>query len=143
MTLLHVPQSSDTARAFHHWLSLNYFLAVSLSCSFLILYSLAGEGMLKRLFSWRPLRYLGNMSYSYYLSHVLTLKGLAYLSYRVVPPSHTSSMLFSFIASAAFLGTVFTSTMLFHFVEMPYSILTATSNRISPVLQNPMNYVRQ
>ena len=40
-------------------------------------YCFAFDGRLKRFFSWTPLRYLGNISYSYYLIHGVTLQGLA------------------------------------------------------------------
>lgn len=132
--LANIQQRSATTRHSRSMLALYYFLAVSVPCFLLVLYSLANDGMLKKLFSWKPLRYLGNMSYSYYLIHGLTLNAFAFLAYRVVPPTHTSSLFFSLMAFTAFLGTIVTSTMLFHFVEMPYSIWTKPSMRISAVL---------
>jgi len=133
--LPHVQESAATANDSRFILSLYHLLAASVSCFLLILYTLANEGMLKKFFSWQPLRHLGNMSYSYYLIHALTLKAFAFVAYRVVPPSHTSSLFFLIVAFAGFLGTLVTSTMLFHFVEMPYSISTEPIIRISPSSQ--------
>jgi len=39
------------------------------------------------VFSWTPLRWLGNMSYSYYLCHGLALKALFMVLGRVMPPT--------------------------------------------------------
>ncbi len=48
-------------------------IVLSISCAMLAFYSFEFDGLLKALFSWNPLRCLGNMSYSYYLIHGLAL----------------------------------------------------------------------
>ena len=54
----------------------------------LAFYSFEFEGLLKAFFSWNPLRYLGNMSYSYYLIPGLALHAVAVIAYSIVPEGH-------------------------------------------------------
>src|SRR5207302_2806734 len=44
-----------------------------------------------RIFSWRPIRWLGNMSYSYYLIHGLALKGFFLVLTVLLPSSNGNS----------------------------------------------------
>jgi peptidoglycan/LPS O-acetylase OafA/YrhL len=81
---------------------------------------------LGRAFSWTPLRWLGNMSYSYYLLHGLTLKAL----FMVV--MHNSRLLakyplpmFCLLLAIFFLATLCTSAALFLMIEKPLSLGTS------------------
>jgi len=93
------------------------YIPVCFSFFLLTLYCLGFQGFFSRLFSWAPLRYLGNMSYSYYLIHALTLKGLT----KILKPRADS-----FACASAFLmafaATWVTATLLFVFVEKPLSL---------------------
>jgi exopolysaccharide production protein ExoZ len=55
-----------------------YFYSPSLFVTvlFLTLHTTSFDGLLKRIFSWDYLRWVGNMSYSYFLIHGLTLHGI-------------------------------------------------------------------
>jgi exopolysaccharide production protein ExoZ len=57
------------------WLQLGALRSATLfgTCAAIGLCSLSSDGILARLFRVRPLRYLGNMSYSFYLTHALAL----------------------------------------------------------------------
>jgi len=68
---VHAPRSQSKMNAFLPVFSLG------VSFFFLCLYSFKCNGVLSRAFSWTPFRYLGNMSYSYYLIHGLTLQAVA------------------------------------------------------------------
>ncbi len=94
----------------------------SLAFSVFVLYSLHGNGVLSRLFSWTPLRYLGNMSYSYYLFHGLTLSAVARLLQHFEPQVTGGGLLFGALCLAAFTATWVSSTMLFVLVERPFSL---------------------
>jgi exopolysaccharide production protein ExoZ len=79
-------------------------------------------GPLRELFSVAPLRWLGNMSYSYYLMHSLALKGLALAIARLRPgwsPGATGHWLFLPLAFAA---TLVSSAVLFAAVERRFSL---------------------
>jgi len=67
-------------------------IVLSISCAMLAFCSFEFDGLLKAFFSWNPLRYLGNMSYSYYLIHGLALHAVAVIAYSIVPEGESSSV---------------------------------------------------
>jgi peptidoglycan/LPS O-acetylase OafA/YrhL len=85
---------------------------------------------LARAFAWRPLRWLGNMSFSFYLLHGLVLKAGFYVLALIWPPaSHTAgglyfwtlipaTLLLAVLAALAALA----SALLFLLVERPLSL---------------------
>ncbi len=77
---------------------------------------------LHRFFSWAPLRRLGNVSYSFYLIHGVTLKGLALLLSRLVPPAGDQAAVFVLMFFVSFAAALITATVLFLLVEKPYSL---------------------
>jgi exopolysaccharide production protein ExoZ len=98
-------------------------LVLSTSCFLLCLYSFAYEGILKRILSWDLLRFWGNMSYSYYLIHGLTLKALALaLSRMIAQPSVYSAILLWPALLLGLLSTWLSATILFGLIEKPLSL---------------------
>jgi exopolysaccharide production protein ExoZ len=80
------------------------------------------SGWLPSAFAWTPLRWLGNMSYSYYLLHGLTLKaGFLALS-KVLPGASHGAWLFWVLLLPMFALTVVTASALFLWVERPFSL---------------------
>jgi exopolysaccharide production protein ExoZ len=75
-----------------------------------------------RIFSWTPLRWLGNISYSYYLIHGLTLKGIALVVLRLVPAQGLSTAAFWLGLPAFFFLTLVSASLLFILVERRFSI---------------------
>lgn len=73
---------------------------------------------LGRLFSGRFIRYLGNMSYSYYLLHGLALKFVAMVLARLIPDA-SGDWIFWLALPAAFAVTWAASTALYVLVEKP------------------------
>jgi peptidoglycan/LPS O-acetylase OafA/YrhL len=85
------------------------------------------EEWLARGFAWTPLRWLGNMSYSYYLLHGLTLKA-AVLALSVIPIYAAGGPLLFWSALPLLFGaTLVPSTLLFLAVERRYSIRQSSS----------------
>lgn len=77
---------------------------------------------LPRTFSWTPLRWLGNMSYSYYLLHGLALKaGFLALSKQLAAASY-GPWLFWVLLPPMFVLTLMPSAVLFLLVERPFSL---------------------
>jgi len=77
---------------------------------------------LPRAFSWTPLRWLGNMSYSYYLLHGLALKaGFLALS-KVLPAASNGTWLFWALLPLMFAMSLIPTAALFLFVEHPFSL---------------------
>ena len=87
-----------------------------------VAYCIFFDGFLARAFSWTPLRWLGNMSYSYYLLHGVTLKGVALVVTRLFPPSGDQPLMLIGALPVAFLATVLTSSSLFILIEKPFSL---------------------
>jgi exopolysaccharide production protein ExoZ len=81
------------------------------------------EGPLYRAFAWTPLRWLGNMSYSYYLIHALTINASAMLLGKVLPSSLAGPALYWLMFVPVFAATLITSTLLFMLVEKPFSLV--------------------
>jgi exopolysaccharide production protein ExoZ len=86
------------------------------------LYCFGRRGTFARLFSWAPLRWLGNMSYSYYLVHGLTLKALGLLMIWTLRPTTLNAELAWGVLPVCFAATLVTSTFLFVLVEKPFSL---------------------
>jgi peptidoglycan/LPS O-acetylase OafA/YrhL len=95
---------------------------LSVSCFWLAAYCFGRCGLLQRAFSWSPLRYLGNMSYSYYLVHGVTLKGVAAALSLVVLPRPHFPALYAGLLVAGFCATWLSSSVLFLTVEKPFSL---------------------
>lgn len=82
-----------------------------------------------RIFTWTPLRWLGNMSYSYYLIHGLTLNVAFVALAKLFPPSGQAPWIYWVAMVPMFAFTLIPSTILFLAIERPYSI--------QPRLQSP------
>jgi peptidoglycan/LPS O-acetylase OafA/YrhL len=85
-------------------------------------YAIFYAGFLQKAFSWMPLRWLGNMSYSYYLLHGLVLQGewLILSKLRQAPFQSTLAVLILLQISLA--ATIGLSALLFWTVEKPFSL---------------------
>lgn len=80
------------------------------------------QAWLPRAFTWTPLRWLGNMSYSYYLLHGLALNG-AFLAFsKLLPPSGEQAPLFWILLPPMFALTLLPSAALFLWIERPFSL---------------------
>lgn len=94
---------------------------------------------LPRLFSWTPLRWLGNMSYSYYLLHGLALKA-GFLALAVaLPAAKHGSWLFWVLLPAMFALTLMPTAVLFLLVERPFSLMPR--RRTATVFEAPHDFV--
>ena len=89
-------------------------------------------GWFSRCFAWTPLRWLGNMSYSYYLIHGLTLKGLFLFLPKLLPPNYGHGFwIFWMLLPLFFIISLLPATALFVLIERPFSLNVAgrQSNR--------------
>lgn len=77
---------------------------------------------LARTFSWTPLRWLGNMSYSYYLLHGLALKFGFLLLHITIPKVSNEALFFGAMLLPMFLVTLIPTIALYLFVERPFSL---------------------
>jgi peptidoglycan/LPS O-acetylase OafA/YrhL len=91
----------------------------AVTATLLVLKTLYGTGLLAKLFSATPLRYLGNVSYSFYLTHGLGIELVMYRyhdTFASLPP-----LLYTFVTLflCLILSTI-VATILFVTVERPY-----------------------
>lgn len=84
---------------------------------------------LPRAFSWTPLRWLGNMSYSYYLLHGLALKAGFLVLAVVLPSANYGAGLFWVLLPLMFILTLIPTTALFLTVERPLSLTPRRATR--------------
>ena len=83
-----------------------------------------GAGWVSRWMAWTPLRWLGNMSYSYYLAHGLVVKVVMEIVARVFTGG-LPAVVFWGLLPMLFVMTVAVSAVLFAVVERPYSLTQA------------------
>ncbi|WP_020470473.1 sugar transferase [Zavarzinella formosa] len=97
-------------------------------------YCFGGEGVFARILSLSPLRWIGNMSYSFYLTHGLVLKTLALMIALLLPAASRGSWVFWAALPLCYLGAIAASTTLFVLVEKrvsfsrkpaPFMVITA------------------
>lgn len=84
---------------------------------------------LPQAFSWMPMRWFGNMSYSYYLLHGLTLKAGFLAVSRFLPVTYNGTWVFWVLLPVMFALTLIPTVALFIFVERPFSLAPAQSGR--------------
>ncbi len=73
--------------------------------------------------TWTPVRWLGNMSYSYYLLHGLTLKTAFHMLTFVIPGDGHGPWLTLGLLPLMFLITLAPAALLFILAERPYSLV--------------------
>ncbi|MEO6393652.1 MAG: acyltransferase [Pyrinomonadaceae bacterium] len=81
------------------------------------------SSLLGRMFTWTPIRWLGNMSYSYYLIHGLTLNGLSIVAVAKLGGRGHSPLLFWVGMPLTFVVTLISSAVLFWLVERRFSLV--------------------
>ena len=79
------------------------------------------QGLAGRLFGWLPLRWLGNMSYSYYLIHGLALHLFFAVALKLKPPPD-EGLWALLLLLPAFAWTLGVSAVLFLCCELPLSL---------------------
>jgi exopolysaccharide production protein ExoZ len=92
-----------------------------------------------RLFTFAPIRYFGNISYSYFLIHGLTLKFYFWILGQFVPIESISTIGFWTGIPVSFVLTVIAALVLFLLVERPFSISPARTRktRTAPLAAAP------
>jgi len=91
-----------------------------------------GKGVCARFLALTPLRWMGNMSYSFYLTHGLVLKALALLAVTLVPAEMRGTGLFWVALPLCFFGALAAATALFVAVEKPVSFSRGPAPGASP-----------
>lgn len=98
------------------------FVALFVAFYVLCVACFSSAGRSSRIFSWDPLRWYGNMSYSYYLIHGLALKFAFLVLSKLYAPAGSSEALFWALMPLMFVFTLAVSAALFVLVEKPLSL---------------------
>ena len=95
-----------------------------LACSTYMLaaHCFTGAGNLRKFFEIAPLRWLGNMSYSYYLIHAVAVHATAQAIRASNLEGAHSLLMFVAAALTAFALSIVFATILFKTIERPYSL---------------------
>jgi peptidoglycan/LPS O-acetylase OafA/YrhL len=93
-------------------------LSLSAVCLFSVSFTLFSDRSRVSILCSTPIRYLGNMSFSYYLTHSLTIKFLALFSPAVTMVVH-SAIGFWLMVPGAFILSLIPAALLFLTVEKP------------------------
>jgi peptidoglycan/LPS O-acetylase OafA/YrhL len=105
---------------FAQLLEYTHFIPVFVVTTFLVVLKMTqGEGVLRRVFAWTPLRYLGNVSYSFYLMHGLGVELTMNFYGNAFPGAGGPVYLVTTLVTALVIGLVL-ATVLFVIAEKPY-----------------------
>ena len=78
---------------------------------------------LRRAFEWTPLRWFGNMSYSFYMVHALVMQFVVLVLLTVLPPAPGYGPLFFWtFMPALFVAALIPAVLMYLFVERPFSL---------------------
>jgi exopolysaccharide production protein ExoZ len=86
-----------------------------------------GDGRISACMTWSPLRWLGNMSYSYYLVHGFVVRIFMGMLARVLPTGLPDSMFWALMPTL-YLATLLVSSMVFVMIEKPISLRPVAAN---------------
>ena len=109
---------------FDAWPAYLKFVILFFAFGYLTYRCLFTSGLAQRAFEAAPLRWLGNMSYSYYLAHSLALH-IIFALIGAVGYDHVTTWNFFILLPFAFLATLILSAILFLTVERPLSLKAA------------------
>lgn len=98
------------------------FVILNVSVVLLVYRCLFVSGAAARLFSYDPLRWLGNMSYTYYLMHSLGLHGFFLVLGKLAPDMTGSALMYFVLVPPAILMTVLVSVPVYLLIERPISL---------------------
>lgn len=102
-----------------------YVVSLFFTGSLLTLYAISFDGYLAKAFSWDPLRWVGNMSYSYYLIHGITLVAIQAIGFRLIHSAQLSAPALALLFLACLVATLVVSTALYLGFEWPLSLAKA------------------
>jgi len=87
---------------------LNYFFAVTIQ-------TVAREGMFNRFLEWKPMRYLGRISYGLYVFH----QPITWFAFDLQSLGWDKSIVQPIATVIAFFGTLLVASISYHFMEKP------------------------
>jgi peptidoglycan/LPS O-acetylase OafA/YrhL len=133
--LVHQVDRAEISPAWSYAQQLGAYVRILVLAIVFPLFSMAcfvSKGPLRAMFSWRPIRWLGNMSYSYYLLHGLALHGASLVLHRAFAPDVPHPSMYWIALPLLFGWTLAASAVLFITIEQPLSLAGALTKRPHP-----------
>lgn len=118
----------------------SYLLSIASVFILFLLLCLCAFNTQSKTYKWltyTPLRWLGNMSYSYYLIHGLTLKVCFLVIGILLPTEYASANIYYWLWAPLFASTVLTSFVLFLVIERPLSLQVSRLSKASNKSMQP------
>ena len=116
-----IPVTAFAASAMMHLPPIGGEFAQTIAFFSLLTVCLSERGAVSRAMSWTPLRWIGNMSYSYYLVHGFIVR-LFMLAISKFLPHGMPSLLFWILLPTLYATTLVSSSVLFIAIERPISL---------------------
>ena len=113
-----------------------YVFSLFVSGFLLALYALAYHGFLSRFFSLAALRWVGNMSYSYYLIHGLTIVAIAALVQRLSSSSTLGPAVLLLLLGSCLVASLVVSSLLYLYIERPLSLVPSYRRELAKQTRN-------
>jgi peptidoglycan/LPS O-acetylase OafA/YrhL len=101
----------------------------------LVHFSLVGEVFLSRWFQWDWIRWFGNISYSYYLTHGIVMHFILASIQRMLLPKTWPAPVFLAFLAVSFTATLIGAAVLFLAVEKPLSLRRPFARRTPPAAE--------
>jgi peptidoglycan/LPS O-acetylase OafA/YrhL len=101
------------------------YILLNLSIVLLVHRCLFSSSLASNIFSWTPLRWLGNMSYTYYLLHGLGLQAFFLVLTKIWQPPAESippTLVYLLLLAPAFVASVLAALPVYLLVERPISL---------------------
>jgi peptidoglycan/LPS O-acetylase OafA/YrhL len=108
-----------------HDISVYWSILLSACLFSITLFTIGFAGILRAIFNSRPMRWVGNMSYSFFLLHGLVLQGVASLLLQFRSDVHFTPLSYCVVLLFNLVLALTASFVLFTFVEKPLSFETS------------------
>lgn len=96
------------------------YILLQIGFALLLLSALADNLYAKRIFRWKPLRFIGNISFSFYVIHGIWGINLSHSFTNVITHNEVNTLKFVSHYFVAFILTVALAAFLYYYLEKPY-----------------------
>ena len=100
---------------------------------FLLVCFRSTKGILHRVLTWRPLMWVGNVSFSLFLAHSLVLNFFELFFKKIIPQQPTTPLFFWSVMPIAYAMAFIAAMVLYVTVERPFSL--KKMNKVQPQVQ--------
>ena len=114
---------------------------INIAFVILVYRSVFTEGPAATAFSWTPLRWLGNISYSFYLMHGLGLHGMFMILGKLWRPDQMGLAAFTLLLPIAFAASLAASLPIYLLIERPLSLGSGLKRQSAKTTEAPSSRI--